>query len=106
MVRGPDELEKIINEVIAELGRGLRISTAVLFGSYARDEAGPYSDIDIAVFSADVEDWSAEKRIDLAVDIKLRYPDVELHLFSLDALQNARPSNFYGHILETGKRVA
>lgn len=106
MVREPDDLENIVNEVIDVIGRRVKVSAAILFGSYALGQAGPYSDIDLAVFSSDVDDWSMEKRIEMAVDVRMKYPDVELHLFPLDALENARPSNFYGHILETGKRVA
>jgi hypothetical protein len=33
------------------------------------------------------------------------HPDVELHLYSSDALANARPTNFAGYIVAHGKRL-
>lgn len=101
-----DELDQTINNVLDFINQRISISTAILFGSYASGTQSDYSDIDLAVFSEDVENWSISQKIDFSVDVRINYPDVELHLFTASALEKARPSNFYGHILETGKRVA
>ena len=39
--------------------------------------------------------------IDVAIDA-----EVELHLYSDRCLEKARPSNIYGHILATGRKIA
>lgn len=106
MARTKNELDEIVNQVLNFLSKRVTLTTAVLFGSYVEGRPGPYSDIDLAVFSPDIKNWTTEQRIDLAVDVRLKFTDVELHLFSDEALEKARPSNFYGHILKVGKRVA
>lgn len=106
MARTPAGLDETIADALEFVRQRINVSSAILFGSHAAGTPGPYSDIDLAVFSPDVVEWTVQQRIDFAVEVKLHYGDVELHLFADTALENARPSNFYGHLLETGRRVA
>ena len=100
-------LDDIINQVLDNLKKKIRISEAFVFGSYAVGKPNMWSDIDLAIFSPDVEDWTIERRAELAIDIKLHCnANVELHIFSTEALSQARPTNFYGYIIENGRKVA
>lgn len=106
MVKGQTEIEKILSDALDYLSGKIAIDRAVLFGSYVNGEPDEWSDIDIAVFSRTVRDWTFEDKLVLMNGLKKVCPDVELHLYSDADLREARPTNFYGHILETGKKVA
>ncbi len=89
------------------LRQRIRIEAAYLFGSQVTGEANEDSDIDIAIFSPDVEKMSFMQRIDLGIDLTLECNSrLELHLFSSRALVNARSTNFAGYIIAHGKRLA
>ena len=107
MVKTEASLKKILGEVEKLLRKKVAVESIFLFGSYALGNPHEYSDIDIAVFSSDIEKMSIEERARLAAEIKLKVDSaVELHLFSTKALKEARPTNFCGYILKTGKRIA
>lgn len=63
-------------------GLPLKISKAVLFGSYAKNEMYKDSDIDIALFSDSFTD-NILKNLDLIGMIAINYPDIDLHTFPL-----------------------
>jgi len=97
-----DALEK----ALAFLQQRIRIEAAYLFGSQLAGKAHPDSDIDLAVFSPDVENMKFMARVRLGSELAMEcHPDVELHLYSSDALANARPTNFAGYIVTHGKRL-
>lgn len=107
MVRKKTEIKKIVNKIIKFLLKKINIKIAVLFGSYAKGTPRGDSDIDLAIFTKDAENLSIEEIAKLQTEVKLKYClDIELHIFSENSLKEARPTNFYGHILETGKKVA
>jgi len=95
-----------IQRALGFLRRRLTISAAYVFGSYLRSGGQEYNDIDLAVFSPEAEHMSFWDRAEVFRDVKLDCDmDVELHLFPESALQHARPTNFVGHILATGRRI-
>lgn len=99
-------IELTIQKVIGFLREKINISEAFLFGSYAVGKPRAESDIDLAIFSPDVEKWTIEQKARLAAEVKLRCSaDIELHLFPASLLKEARPTNFFGYILKTGKKV-
>ena len=106
MVRTAAGITEIIKMAIEALSNEIDIERAFLFGSYAAAAANEYSDIDLAVFSGSVEDWSLDRKIRLAARVKDVSPYLEVHIYPLSKLGEARPTNFYGHILKTGKKVA
>jgi len=95
-----------LRRAVARLRREIDVETAVLFGSRATGDAHRDSDFDLAVFSRAVERWTIEDKVRLAGMVKEINPLIELHLFSERALKEARPTNFAGHILATGVKVA
>ena len=106
MVKTKTEIKSIIADSLTFLKKRIRIGSAYLFGSYASGAAGAWSDIDLAVFSPDVENMNIEERATLATAVRLHcHTEVEIHLFPQRALREARKTNFYGYILQTGKKV-
>ena len=107
MVRSADEVMEIARKTVALLQERIPVLEAWLFGSYVEGQPHEYSDIDLAVFSPAVDSMTFMQRVDLIVAVEMEAgEDVEVHLFPESGLRNARPSNMYGHVRETGKRVA
>ncbi len=106
MVKTKAEIKSIVEDSINYLKKKIGISSAYLFGSYASGSAGTWSDIDLAVFSKDADKMKIEDKAKLASELRLRcHTEVELHIFPQRALKEARTTNFYGFILENGKKV-
>ena len=78
-----------------------------MFGSYVEGTPHEHSDVDLALFSPTVDSMTTREYLDTcrAISKVTRYV-VEVHLFGEKARRNARPTNFAGHILKVGKRVA
>mgnify|MGYP001614328719 CR=1 FL=1 len=100
------DLEETIEKALARTNQRIRIEAAYLFGSQLTGEADVYSDIDLAVFTPDVDDLNLVQRVHLTSEIAVGCDSrVELHLYPSKALANARPSNFAGYIVAHGKRL-
>ena len=107
MVRSADEVVAIVDKAVMLLRRRIPVQEAWLFGSYVHGQPQEESDIDLAVFSPAVDNMTFMQRIDLIVAVEMEVgAEIELHLFPASGLRNARPSNMYGHVRLTGKRVA
>ncbi len=99
-------LDAILEKALAFLQQRIRIDAAYLFGSQLAGNTHPSSDIDLAVFSPDVENMRFMERVRLGSELALEcHSDVELHLYSSHALVDARPTNFAGYIITHGKRL-
>ena len=61
----PPIAEMIQNYLAAVRRSGIRVSQAVLFGSYARGDARPESDVDILVIAPEFDGPYDKSRIDL-----------------------------------------
>ncbi len=96
----------VIERGLGYLRQRVRIEAAYLFGSQLTGETHQYSDIDLAVFSPDVDDMGFFQRIRVQSDLALECDSrLELHLYPSRALANARPTNFAGYIIAHGKRL-
>ena len=106
MVKTKDSIDKIIKNTLAYLTNKITVTEAVLFGSYAQGNPHEDSDIDLAVFSPEMEKIEIEEKAKLFSEVRRKCnPDIEVHFFSEKMLHEARPTNFCGYILATGKRV-
>ena len=84
----------------------LPVAAAFLFGSYAEGHARDDSDIDLAIFTKDRSRLKIAEKSRLQLWVQRRCAlDLELHFYPADALNVARPTNFYGYLLEHGKRL-
>ena len=88
------------------MNRYFKIKRVILFGSQASGKAGKFSDIDLAVVSQDFKSRKWEDLITVFAQLSLACDGlIEIHPFSWDDFKEARPTNFLGHILKTGKVV-
>ena len=100
-------LEEIVAESLGRVRERIRIQAAYLFGSQLTGKADADSDIDLAVFSPDIDGLNLVERVHLTSEISVGCdPRLELHLYRSHALANARSTNFAGYILAHGKRLA
>ena len=107
MAKSAVAVEEMVEQALEFLRERISIDAAVLFGSYVNGVPHDSSDIDLAVFSEDADAMSVPQRIRLATEVRLSCGlEVELHLYPKTAFQEARPTNFYGYILKTGRRIA
>ena len=100
------EIMKAVQDVITRLRERFVLDAVYIFGSHVTGTPDEYSDIDIAAFAEGVDKLSLPEKIDeiVTVQMKVKAP-VEIHLYDSSRLKEARPTNIYGHIIETGSRV-
>ena len=66
-------IREIILDYIAEVqDAGINVACVLLFGSHARGEGGPDSDIDILVVSPEFESPDAEQKINLLWELRAK----------------------------------
>ena len=100
----PNKIQKIINQYLTSLNEnGIHVQSAILFGSYARGEAGPWSDIDLAVVSDYFEgirffDKNKIRKITISSSVDLEVLPFHPRDFSSD-------DPLVKEILDTGVRI-
>ena len=105
-VKTATHTEELIRRTLEYLRQRIQVEQAVLFGSHARGGADEWSDVDLAIISPDFARMPHTRLMDLLVDVSLAVdPSVEIRAYTPQDLQEARPSNFLGHILAEGKVV-
>jgi len=88
------------------IGRAKPVRAAYLFGSQINGTAHEFSDIDLAVFVRGVENWDFQKRVDLAVQVRIQVDnDVEVHFFPGGVLDNPPVASFAEYVIENGIRI-
>ena len=105
MVRSLSEIKKIVNAYKGELRRhNIRITKTILYGSYARGNPKPYSDIDLVVISSDLAKFPPLKRQELLARLTM---DIDAPLevigYTPKELRNSNNTIFGQIIRETGK---
>ena len=107
MVRQPAEVAEIALKVVALVRERFPVRAAYLFGSHVEGHPRDDSDIDIAIFADGVAALGIEEKVQFLSDIQRRTSDdIELHLFSSEALAECGPTNFLGYITAHGKPLA
>ena len=107
MARPPEEVEAILLRTLEEARKHFPVDAAYLFGSYAQGKPDEWSDIDVAIFSSAAGQLSLKERVNRMAKIRIAVgAEIELHVYSDACLARARPNNIYGHILETGRKIA
>lgn len=106
MVRSTTEVNRIVKKTVGFLKNHIQIDAAYLFGSYARGNPHAFSDIDLAFFSPTVNKMSIDQKITMLSKIAEKVgSNVEIHLYPKKCLKEAQSTNFYGHILKTGRKI-
>jgi predicted nucleotidyltransferase len=104
------ENERNVDDLLAEVSRRIQETTEpeqiILFGSYARGEAGPHSDLDLLVVVRDVVQPQHESvRIRRALQGLLVPVDVIVTTPELLAAHRDSPGLIYGRALREGRIV-
>jgi len=106
MVRSASEVAEISSQAIDRLEAEIPITAAFLFGSYVEGNVHEGSDIDLAVFTPEARRLKIAEKSRLQLSLQRACAiDLELHLYPADALNRARQTNFYGYLLQHGKRL-
>ena len=107
MVKSVSEIQKIVNEYKGELKKhNIRITKAILYGSYAKGTPKPYSDIDLVVISPHLSPFSPLKRQELLAQWTMNI-DAPLEVIGYTP-QEFRKANhtIFGQIIrKTGKML-
>ena len=105
MVKKQVNIDIPIKRYIEALEEKVKVSKVVLYGSWVNGQPHEYSDIDLAVFSPD---FGKNKMRELQLLSKLSWEvdeSIEAIPYSIDKLNNPKPSSFVYEILQTGKTV-
>jgi len=98
-----EAVNRIAREYAVDVSHELPVDKAILFGSYAKGNAGEQSDIDICFF---LKNYNGKRRVDLLTHIlgvcgkKYRGAFFEPIVFETAEIQNDNP--FVREILATG----
>lgn len=106
MVKIPSKVKTLINSTVSYLNSYYKIEQVTLFGSQVAGKRHRYSDIDLMVVSPDFEKKNLNDLLSVFSKISLELsPDIEIHPFTPKDIKEARPTNFIGYILKTGRTV-
>ena len=105
MVRSLSEIKRIVRDYKKELLRhNIRLSQAILYGSYARGNPKPYSDIDLVVVSPDLAKFPALKRQELLARLTMNIDaPLEILGYTPEELGKSADTIFGQIIQKTGK---
>lgn len=99
-------IEQRVKQAIHVLSRYARVRAVYLFGSHVEGNPDEFSDVDIAAFVDNLQDWDFWRRAEIAVFIQKEVGDeIELHFFPSEALTHAEPASFAAHVLSHGVPV-
>lgn len=105
MVKRKDELESKLKAFIDLVSKSFYVEAVVLFGSYARENPGEYSDIDVAVFSPEFGKNPLKEMADLCKLRRKVDTDIEPLPFSAKDFYEHTKADFVHEIIEHGKII-
>lgn len=106
-----DQLSQIKNTVrryIKELEKqGVCVERVILYGSYAKGKAKPYSDIDLVVISKDLVKWPPIERLQMLsrATLPIEAPLEVLGYTPQEIEEHGDESIFWEEISKTGKEI-
>jgi len=99
-------LTQVIEDATAFLRGRIRVAAVYLFGSQLTGDTHEFSDIDLGVFSPDVQGMDLMSRVRLSTDLQMACSgDLQPHLFPEWALHDPPAGSFAEHVIKTGKRI-
>lgn len=107
MVKSISEIKKIIKEYKKELRRhNIRITNIILYGSYAKGNPKPYSDIDLIVVSPDLARFHPLKRQEFLAQLTMNIEaPLEVLGYTPEEIKKADDTILGQIIRETGKKL-
>ena len=104
MVATDVEIMGIIRSTVGQLKPKVRVSTVILFGSYASGAVRRWSDIDVAIISPAFSGMPLWRRQELLAEL-LPEADVRLSPLAYSPEELSKPTPFLREIIRTGKVV-
>jgi predicted nucleotidyltransferase len=101
-----EAVNDIISQYIADVEERMPIDKVYLYGSFARQDAGWDSDVDLCFFSKDFRNETILNTLNTLWEIKRKYNDkicLEPNAFPASELTNDNP--FVKEVLRTGKEI-
>lgn len=103
---GIKKVKPVIEVYLAELKKRITPEKVILFGSYAKGEAGEESDIDLVVISSDFAKYAFPDRLDILYHAR-RHPltrkvPMDIFGFTPEEYETASPLTTLGEVKETG----
>lgn len=100
--------KKNLNKVLADIpivlsALGVEVERLVMFGSYAKGNAGPYSDLDVAIWSPHFSGFGLQD-IELYKPLLRKYPMLDIKTFASGVTANEDP--FLEEIENTGFEIS
>ncbi|MBN1283202.1 MAG: nucleotidyltransferase domain-containing protein [Proteobacteria bacterium] len=99
------DVERIVKLYIDALKRRVRIQRVILFGSYARGNPRPWSDIDLVVISPDFHGGTEDDHLLLAEVARHITPQIEALPYLPDDFLDCDSRSFEADILRSGKVI-
>ena len=102
------KIKRVIKQYIEQLTKiGIHPERIILYGSYAKGTAKPYSDIDLVIISKDLEKWPGIERLQFLSRATL-YVDAPLEVLGYtpkEIKDHGDESIFWEEISKTGKEI-
>lgn len=104
MVRKLSEIKKIVQTYKDELRHhNIRVAKAILYGSYAKGNPQPYSDVDLVIISADLKRFNPLKRQEVLAELCINIDaPLEVIGYTPQEFNHSRGTIFGQIISETG----
>ncbi|MDY7038786.1 MAG: nucleotidyltransferase domain-containing protein, partial [Thermodesulfobacteriota bacterium] len=103
----PFEVKKVLSDYIKKLSREINVTSAFVFGSYAKGNWKSDSDIDVAIFSDDFTNLERAEAIAFLLDRTLEYDlDIQPVAFDEDDYINYQDNPFVNEVVTTGIKMA
>lgn len=99
------ELDALVSDFARALSRRIRVDRILLFGSHARGDAGPGSDIDLLVISPDFGRDVLRDMVLLRECLPDRTVDIDTIARTPEQVASAEPDSFLATILKDAVTV-
>ena len=106
--RNLSEIEDLVMRYVETLAtKNIHAECVILYGSYAKGTAQPYSDIDIVIISEDLERWPIIERLQMLsrATLSLKAPFEVLGYTPEEIQKNGKDSILWEEISKTGKEI-
>ena len=104
MATVPQSLQELVKDYLEKVSRQIKISKAIIFGSYAQEQFNNESDIDLAIFSDDFKGMDPIDRFRLLFLASTEYGvDLQPLPFTVDDL--VEPVGLVEEIVKTGVEI-
>ncbi len=96
-------IQERARQAVSILSRDVHLVEAYLFGSHVEGSPDEWSDIDLAVFVAGVEEWGLFRRARMSARVHEEVGnDIELHYFPASVLPDPERASFASWVMRHG----